>query len=152
DSLGALPRSIVFLLNTDEEVGSESSRPVTEALARDAEAVLVLEPAQGLEGALKTARKGVGNYHLKVTGKAAHAGVDFSSGANAILELARQIEKVSGFTELDRGLTVNVGVVHGGTRSNVVPAQATAEVDIRGCTMDDAARIEEKYNAVRGVD
>jgi glutamate carboxypeptidase len=151
-SVGALSRPVVILLNADEEVGSESSRPVTEALARDAEAVLVLEPAQGLEGSLKTARKGVGNYQLKVTGKAAHAGVDFPSGANAILELARQIEKVSSFTDLERGLTVNVGVIQGGSRSNVVPAEATAEVDIRVCTMDDAAELDEKFHGLRPAD
>src|ERR1700677_738546 len=111
---GGLLRPVTALLVSDEEVGSASSRPITEALAKRAAAVLVLEPSYGREGAVKTARKGVGDYHLKITGKAAHAGLDFKKGVNAIRELARQIEKVSGFTDLKNGLTVNVGVASGG--------------------------------------
>ncbi len=151
-SYGKLPRPVTLLLNTDEEVGSESSRPLTERLAGESAAVLVLEPAQGLGGALKTARKGVGDYHLKITGKAAHAGVDFPSGVSAIRELARQIEKISGFTDLQRGLTVNVGVVRGGTRGNVVPAEAEAEIDIRVERMDDAAELDRRFRELRPID
>jgi glutamate carboxypeptidase len=114
---------IVMQVNSDEEVGSESSRELTEDAARESAAVLVLEPGTGLEGKLKTARKGVGDYTITVRGKASHAGVDFSNGANAIVEMSRQIERIAGFTRLDRGVTVSPGVVRGGTRSNVVPAE-----------------------------
>ena len=98
---------------------------------RASKAVLVLEPGTGLAGKLKTARKGVGDFTVTVRGKASHAGVDFAAGASAILELARQIERIAGFTNLARGITVNPGVIAGGTRSNVVAAEAHAEVDIR---------------------
>jgi glutamate carboxypeptidase len=146
---GALRRPVVLLLVSDEEVGSTVSRPITEKLARDCAAVFVLEPAQGLKGAYKTARKGVGNYQLRVTGKAAHAGVDFTSGHSAIHELAFQLEKLRGFTELERGLTVNAGVIRGGTRTNVVAAEAEAEVDVRIARMKDAARIERRLRGLR---
>src|SRR2546429_7239291 len=102
-----LQRPVSVLLVSDEEVGSASSRAITESLAKKAAAVLVLEPSYGLDGRVKTARKGVGEYQVKITGKATHAGLDFKKGVNAILELARQIEKVSGFTDLKKGLTVN---------------------------------------------
>jgi len=146
---GELPRPVTVLLVSDEEVGSDSSRAITEALAKKAAAVLVLEPSYGFEGAVKTARKGVGEYLVKVTGKASHAGLDFQEGVNAILELARQIEKVSGFTELKKGLTVNVGVVSGGSRTNVVPAEATAQVDVRIARLKDAAGIDKKMRTLR---
>jgi glutamate carboxypeptidase len=132
---GMLEREIVLLLNSDEEVGSPVSRPITERLAAGCAAVYVLEAAQGL--AYKTARKGTGNWRIDVTGVAAHAGVDFEKGANAIRELARVVETVSGWTDLKRGLTVSVGVAGGGAKSNVIPAEAWAEVDVRiaGCTL-----------------
>jgi glutamate carboxypeptidase len=125
------PSKILLQLNSDEEVGSESSRPLTEKNAAASHAVLVLEPGTGLAGKLKTARKGVGMFTVTVHGKASHAGVDFAAGASAILELARQLERIAGFTNLARGITVNPGTIAGGTRSNVVAAKATAEVDIR---------------------
>jgi len=128
---GHLPRPVTVLLVSDEEVGSDSSRAITESLARKSAAVLVLEPSYGADGAAKTARKGVGEYQLKVTGKASHAGLDFEKGVNAIVELARQIERITAFTDLKKGLTVNVGIVSGGTRTNVVPAEATAQIDVR---------------------
>jgi len=146
---GELPRPVTVLLVSDEEVGSDSSREITESLAKKSAAVLVLEPSYGLKGAVKTARKGVGEYQVKVTGKAAHAGLDFQKGANAILELARQIEKISSFTDLKKGLTVNVGIVSGGTRTNVVPAEAQAQVDVRIARMKDAAGIDKKMRALR---
>ena len=146
---GGLSRSVTVLLVSDEEVGSESSRAITESLAKKAAAVLVLEPAYGSQGAVKTARKGVGDYLVKVTGKASHAGLDFQKGVNAILELAHQIEKISGFTELEKGLTVNVGVVSGGSRTNVVPAEAAAQVDVRIARMKDAAGIDKKMRSLR---
>jgi glutamate carboxypeptidase len=148
---GILPRPVTVLLVSDEEVGSDSSRSITESLAKKAAAVLVLEPSYGSQGAVKTARKGVGDYLVKVTGKASHAGLDFQKGVNAIRELAGQIEKISGFTELKKGLTVNVGVVSGGSRTNVVPAEATAQVDVRIARMKDAAGIDKKMRSLRPI-
>ena len=148
--LNALNRPVTLLLNPDEEVGSEVSRPHTERLARESEAVFVLEPAQGL--AYKTARKGVGHLELIVDGVAAHAGVDFASGHSAVLEMARLVEEISGWTDLSKGRTVNVGVVSGGTRSNVIAAQCKAEVDVRVVTLEDAARVEELFRGLRTRD
>ncbi len=144
-----LPRPVTVLLVSDEEVGSDSSRHITEALARKSAAVLVLEPSFGLHGAVKTARKGVGEYLLTVIGVAAHSGLDFEKGQSAILELARQIEKIAGFTDTKRGLTLNVGLMKGGTRVNVVPAEATATIDIRIARMKDAAGIDRKLRSLR---
>ena len=141
---GLVPRPVTVLLVSDEEVGSDSSRAITELLAKKSAAVLVLEPSYGLEGAVKTARKGVGDYQIKVTGRAAHAGLDFQKGANAIEELARQIEKISRFTDLKKGLTVSAGLISGGTRVNVVPAEATATIDVRVARMKDATQIEKR--------
>jgi glutamate carboxypeptidase len=146
---GGLPRPVTVFLVSDEEVGSESSRAITESLAKKAAAVLVLEPSYGRQGAVKTARKGVGEYLVKVTGKAAHAGLDFQKGVNAILELARHIEKISSFTDLKKGLTVSVGIVSGGSRTNVVPAEAAAQIDVRIARMKDAAGIEKKMRSLR---
>lgn len=142
-------RPIVMLLNSDEEVGSPVSRPITEKLARACAAVFVLEPAQGLGGAYKTARKGVGDYTLRVKGVAAHAGVDFERGHSAIHELAFQLEAIRSFTEPDRGLTINPGVIRGGTRTNVIAAQAEAEVDVRIARGRDAARIDRRLRGLR---
>ncbi len=148
-TIGAEHRPIVMLLNSDEEVGSPVSRPITEKLARDCASVFVLEPAQGQDGAYKTSRKGVGDYTVRVKGVAAHAGVDFERGHSAIGELAHQLETIRNFTELDRGLTVNPGVIRGGTRTNVVAAEAEAEVDVRIARMKDAARIEKRFRRLR---
>jgi glutamate carboxypeptidase len=145
-------RNVLLQLNADEETGSDTSRALTEEQARRSAAVLVLEPGTGLEGKLKTARKGVGVYEITVEGKAAHAGVDFSAGASAILELARQLEKIVGFTQLERGITVNPGVISGGTRSNVIAAKARAEVDVRIPKMKDGAALDRKFRAMRPVD
>jgi glutamate carboxypeptidase len=150
--LERLTRPIVMLLNSDEEVGSTVSRPVTEKLARQCEAVYVLEPAQGSEGAYKTARKGVGVYSVRVQGVAAHSGVDFKNGHSAIVELSRQIERVTRFTEFDRGITVNVGTIQGGTRSNVVAAEAQAEVDVRIARAKDETRIDRRFRSLRVFD
>jgi len=146
---GELPRHVTVLLVSDEEVGSESSRRITESLAKKSAAVLVLEPSYGLKGAVKTARKGVGEYTLKVTGKAAHSGLDFEKGQSAIIELARQIASISGFVDLKRGLTLNVGLVQGGTRVNVVPAEATAVLDVRIARQQDAAGIDRKLRSLK---
>ena len=145
-----LRREIILLLNGDEEIGSPASRPITEDLARECSAVYVLEPAQGL--AYKTARKGIGDWHIQVKGVAAHAGVDFEKGANALRELARIIETVSGWTYLKRGLTVSVGVAAGGTKSNVVPAAAHADIDVRIPRLADGPRIARKFAALGPAD
>jgi glutamate carboxypeptidase len=146
------PSHVLLQLNPDEEVGSPSSRAVTESNAAKSQAVLVLEPGNGLDGRLKTARKGVGAFTVQVRGRAAHAGVDFEAGASAVLELARQIARIAGFTDLARGITVNPGLISGGSRSNVVAAEAMAEVDIRVLRLRDAARLEKKFRALRPVD
>jgi glutamate carboxypeptidase len=146
---GELPRPVTVWLVTDEEVGSESSRKMTEQLAKKSAAVLVLEPSQGIGGALKTARKGVGDYTVKVTGKASHSGVDFEKGESAILELARQIEAIAKFTDLKHGITVNPGVIRGGTRTNVVAAEAEVEVDARVVKMKDAAVLDKKFRSLK---
>lgn len=148
--IGPLRREIVLLLNSDEEVGSPVSRPITERLAAECAAVFVLEPAQGL--AYKTARKGTGNWRIEVEGVAAHAGVDFEKGASALRELARVVEKVSGWTDLKRGLTVSVGLAGGGSKTNVIPAQAWAEVDVRIARKADGPRIERKFAALKAAD
>jgi glutamate carboxypeptidase len=146
---GFLQREIVLQLNGDEEIGSPVSRPITERIAKNCSAVYVLEPAQGL--AYKTARKGIGIWRVDVKGIAAHAGVDFEKGANAILELARVIEKVSGWTDLKRGLTVSVGVAGGGTKSNVIPAHAWAEVEARIVRRADGPRIARKFAGLKSL-
>lgn len=143
---------VLLQLNSDEETGSDSSRPLTEKNARRSKAVLVLEPGTGLEGKLKTARKGVGDFRLEVRGKAAHSGIDFGAGASAILELARQLEKIAGFTRLARGITVNPGVIAGGTRANVVAAEAHAEIDLRVPRLKDAPALEKKFRALKPFD
>ncbi len=145
-------RKVVLQINADEEVGSETSRPLTEAAARESDFVLVLEPGTGLEGKWKTARKGVGDYVVTVRGKAAHAGVDFTAGVSAIVELSRQIGVIAGFTNLNRGLTVSPGVISGGTRSNVIAAEARAEVDIRVARLKDAGPLDKRFRGLKPFD
>lgn len=146
---GELRQPVTVLLVSDEEVGSDSSRTITESLAKKSSAVFVCEPSYGLNGAVKTARKGVGEYSLKVTGKASHAGLDFEKGQSAVVELARQIGEISRMVDLNRGLTVNVGVIEGGTRSNVVAAEATALIDLRVERLKDAPGIERRLRGLR---
>jgi glutamate carboxypeptidase len=147
---GLLSREVVFLLNSDEEVGSPVSRPVTERLAAECAAVFVLEGALGL--AYKTARKGTGIWRIDVKGVAAHSGVDFAKGASAILELARILQTVGGWTDLKRGLTVSPGLIGGGSKTNVVPAEAWAEIDVRIARKADGARIERNFSALKPAD
>jgi len=147
---GSLEQEIVLLLNSDEEVGSPVSRPITERLAAECGAVYVMEPAQGL--ACKTARKGTGDWRIDIAGVAAHTGVDFEKGASALRELAHVIETVSGWTDLKRGLTVSVGVAGGGSKTNVIPAEAWAEVDVRIARKADGPRIERKFAKLKVSD
>lgn len=149
---GRLPRPLTVLLNPDEEIGSPASRPITEKLAVKSQAVLVLEPSAGARGACKTARKGVGDYTLRVTGISSHAGLDFEKGASAITELARQLLKISDFIDLKAGTTVNVGVIRGGTRANVVASEALAEVDIRVTSQKEAERLDRQFRKLRAED
>jgi glutamate carboxypeptidase len=149
---GGLSRPVTVFLVSDEEVGSTSSRQTTEALARESAAVLVMEPAAGLRGAVKTARKGVGDYTLTVKGVAAHAGLDPGKGHSAILELARQITALSKFSNLQQGLSVNPGVIRGGTRTNVVAAEAVAEIDVRIKSARQAATLDRKFRALKPFD
>jgi len=149
---GRLPRAITVLLVTDEEIGSRSSRPITEALAKKSAAVLVLEPSQGSKGALKTSRKGVGAYHVKVAGQEAHSGLDSDKGVSAILELARQLLAIEKFTDRKRGITANPGVIRGGTRTNVVAGEATADVDARVSQSKDIAYLDTKFRSLKPFD
>jgi len=145
-------RTVALWIVSDEEAGSETSRLITEAEAKQSDFVLVVEPGTGLTGKLKTARKGVGNYTIAVEGRASHAGVDFSGGVSAILEAARQVDKIARFTDLKRGITVNPGLISGGTRTNVVAAHARIEVDTRVMRLKDAEALDKKFRALRPVD
>jgi glutamate carboxypeptidase len=141
NDLGIDHRPIVWTINTEEEVGSPVSRPVLEAEARKAEVVLCLEPPVPPDGSLKTERKGVGMFEMEITGRASHAGADHSAGVSAIEELARQIQWLHGLTDYENGTTVNVGVIEGGTKRNVVAASASALIDLRVTSMTEAERV-----------
>lgn len=145
------PRPVVFLFTSDEEIGSPDSRRLIEAEAVRSAYTLVLEPPLA-DGRLKTARKGVGRYTLEIEGRAAHAGVEPQKGISAVTELAHQILALNALADPDAGTTVNVGVVRGGTTTNVVPDLATADIDVRVTTVDEAGRIEAAISALRPVD
>lgn len=134
----------LVLVNSDEEIGSPESGKHIRRLARRVTRALIPEPGMGMEGKLKTIRKGWSRYTVKVTGKAAHAGLDPKGGASAILELAHLIQTLHGMTDLEEGVTVNVGVVSGGTRSNVIAPEALGEVDVRVLTTRQGQEIREK--------
>jgi glutamate carboxypeptidase len=145
-----LSQPVTLLLNSEEEIGSPVSRPITERLALESAAVFVLEPAQGL--AYKTSRKGVGHYNVMVTGVGSHSGVDFEKGHSAVLELAKLVQTISGWTDLERKLTVNCGVIAGGTRSNIVASHAHAEVDVRIARASDARYVEKLFRSLKVSD
>lgn len=140
-----------MLWTSDEEIGSSTSRDAIEQEARRSEAVLVLEPSLP-GGALKTARKGVGAYELLVRGVAAHAGIEPEKGASAVHELAQQIIRIAALQDLENGIGVNVTVVNGGTRTNVIPEAAHATVDVRVARMSDARRIDAELTGLKPVD
>lgn len=148
EALAPASGRVALLVTSDEETGSDTSRALIEAEALASDAVLVLEPALA-GGALKTSRKGIGQYRLAITGVSAHAGVDPRKGVSAIRELARQILALEALHDLDRGVSVNVGVVSGGTRPNVVAEEAQAVVDVRAPSVDDAARVDAAVRALR---
>ena len=148
--LGLQPtRRVTLLVNSDEETGTRTSRATIEAEALNHDIVFVLEPAQPPHGSLKTWRKGVGAFRVTVRGLAAHAGADHEKGVNAIEELAHQILAIQGFTNYETGTTLNVGVVGGGTRSNVVPAEAWTRVDVRVMNAKEFAEIEAKMQRLK---
>jgi glutamate carboxypeptidase len=145
-------RPVVLLVSGDEETGSHHSRELIEEIAKGCRAAFVLEPAQGEQGAYKTARKGVGQFRLEITGVPSHSGVDFEAGHSAVRELAWQIEQISALTDPDRGTTLNVGVVGGGTQSNVVAAAAWADIDLRVKTVADAEAVMRRLHGLRARD
>jgi len=150
--LGLQPRRpVVCLWTSDEEIGSRNSRSLIEREARRSAAVLVLEPAGQKDGKLKTARKGVGEVTIEVTGRAAHAGLDPQSGINAVEELALQIARIRRFNQPDRGITVNANVIEGGTRANVIAEHARAIVDVRASRARDIRALEKRFRALRPI-
>ncbi len=142
DAGGLANCQVVMLWTTDEEIGSNTSRALIEAEARRSEAVLVFEPSLP-GGALKTSRKGVGQFEMAVRGVSAHAGLDPGKGISAVREIARQIVAIDDLQDPASGVTVTVGVLAGGTRANVVPAEAHAVIDARAVTRADAERVEQ---------
>jgi glutamate carboxypeptidase len=150
--LQLLPRKrLVFLWTSDEEIGSDSSRKLIEAEARRSDAVFVLEPAYGPRGLLKTSRKGVGEAEIIVHGRASHAGLAPEEGINAIHELAHQISRVIKFADPRRGITVNVDIIEGGTRANVIAERARAVVDLRAVRTADMRQLERRLRALKPV-
>ena len=151
-SSGCLPeKRVVFLWTSDEEIGSGSSRAVIEREAQRSDAVLVLEPAAGLDGRVKTGRKGVGEIELIATGRAAHAGLNPQDGVNAIEEMALQISRMARWNQPRRGISVNAGVIEGGTRSNVIADRARALVDLRALRARDMRMLERKFRSLRPI-
>jgi len=144
-----LPVTPVFLVNSDEEIGSRESTRVIKRFARRADRCFVLEPSLGPDGHLKTARKGVGRFTIRVRGIAAHAGLDPGKGASAILELSLIIQKLFALNDAERGVTVNVGTIDGGLSPNVVAPQSEAVVDVRAPTTEDAAQIEKAIHSLK---
>ena len=143
-------RPLVVVMTSDEEAGSPTSRELIERHARDAEYVLVLEPPLG-PGRLKLRRKGVGRFRIEAVGRAAHAGLEPEKGVSATVELAHQIVRVHALNDAERGTTINVGIISGGTKSNVVPAAAEAELDVRVWTAAEADRVGAFISALSPV-
>ena len=149
---GRVPQKrIVFLWTSDEEIGSGTSRAVIEREARRSDAVLVLEPASGLDGCVKTGRKGVGEIEIVATGRAVHAGLNPEDGINAIEEIALQIARISRWNQPGRGITVNAGTIEGGTRTNVIPEKARVVVDVRAARAGDMRALERKFRTLRPI-
>lgn len=139
----------VLLVNSDEEIGSRESTPAIRTLAAHADRAMVLEPSLGPRGALKTARKGLGRYTVTVHGRAAHAGLDPTAGASAILELSSVIQQLFALNDAQRGVTVNVGMVSGGIQPNVIAPESSAVVDVRVLTAQDAETIDAAIRALQ---
>ena len=142
-------KRVVFLWTSDEEIGSGTSRAAIEREARRSDAVLVLEPAAGLDGRLKTGRKGVGEFEIVAAGRAAHAGLNPEDGVNAIQEIALQIARILRWNRPKRGITLNPGLIEGGTRPNVVPGLARVVVDVRAPGAKEMRLLEGKFRSLR---
>lgn len=141
---------VTMLLSCDEEVGSHTGRPVVEREAAISSRCLVLEPSA--EGRVKTGRKGTGNYALRVHGVPAHAGLEPEKGVNAITELSRHIDEIHKIQRPDLGTTVNVCTIRGGTATNVIPALAESDIDVRFTTMSEGERVDAALRGIRPVD
>jgi glutamate carboxypeptidase len=144
-----LRKRLIFLWTSDEEIGSESSRKLLETEARRSDAVFVLEPAFGPRGLLKTARKGVGQAELIVHGRGSHAGLAPQEGINAIHELAQQLTRIEKWNDHHRGVTINAGIIEGGTRTNVIPERARAVLDLRALRISDMRSLEDRLRDLR---
>jgi len=143
-------RPITILLSCDEEIGSPTGRALVESEARRAEFCLVCEPSAN--GKVKTGRKGTGMFQLKARGVPAHAGLEPEKGASAILEIARQIEKIHALNDYEKGTTANVCTISGGTTTNVIPENATCSIDVRFTSMREAERIEQAIKNLKSFD
>jgi glutamate carboxypeptidase len=147
--LGLEPEVIpVVLVNSDEEIGSPESTRTIRLVSRRVIRAYIPEPSVGDQGRLKTVRKGVARFLVRVKGKAAHAGLDPTGGASAILELSHVIQALHAMTELDRGISVNVGVISGGTRPNVIAPEAVAEVDVRMLSVRDGEEMGDRIRSL----
>ncbi len=147
DALNLKMKTIQILFNSDEETGSETSRKYIEKYASSSDTVIIMESG-GEKGELITARKGIGRYVIKVYGKSSHAGAAFEEGKNAVVELSNKILEISKLTDLNKGITVNVGLIKGGTATNIVPDYAEASVDVRCFTKKDMLIIDEEINKI----
>lgn len=143
-----MPYKIVCIFNSDEEIGSKTSRELIKAEAKKSKVVLVLEPPEA-SGALKTSRKGILSYDIEIIGKAAHAGNAFTLGVSAIFEAAKQIEHLSHLTDLELGTTVNIGTIQGGSAKNVVPERVQLGVDVRVLTKHQQSHIERIFKQLK---
>ena len=146
-----IAKRLIFLWTSDEEIGSESSRKLIESEARRSDAVFVLEPSLGSRGSLKTSRKGVGEAEIIVHGRASHAGLAPEQGVNAIHELALQLARIKTWNNSRQGVTVNAGIIEGGTRVNVIPETARAVVDLRASKIVDMRVLERRFRALRPI-
>jgi glutamate carboxypeptidase len=138
----ALPVVPIVFINSDEERGSPTSRRPLRRLARCAHRAFVLEPALGLDGRLKTARKGGGRFTVRIDGESAHAGLDPEGGSSAILELSHVVQRLHALSDPEAGISVNVGTIQGGTQPNVIADTSVAQVDVRVCTSEQARALE----------
>lgn len=139
----------IILINTDEEIGSRESTPIIKRLSKIADRAFILEPPLGIEGKLKTARKGIGRFIITVKGKAAHAGLDPEKGVSAIVELSHQIQQLHAMNDFKNGITVNVGMIEGGNSPNVIAAQSKAIIDVRVYNNEDGKYITEKIHQLK---
>jgi glutamate carboxypeptidase len=144
-------KRIVFLWTSDEEIGSDAARKIIEGEARRSDAVFVLEPSFGPRGLLKTARKGIGEAEIVVHGRASHAGLAPQEGVNAIHEIARHLATIQKWNDLRRGVTINAGLIEGGTRTNVIPERARVVLDLRALRVSDMRRLERRLHALRPI-